>query len=555
MSAEETTPTEDKNMTEIASNSETESAQTDEDSAVVSSTKDEENPVPRKRGRPRKHPLPDPNQPKRPRGRPRKENPSPEVTTASESGDLEIIEEKPARKRGRPPKKQPTETESPKDDSLSETDDTEPESPSDEQVKRKRGRPPKKTVSDDTDTTKPAKKQPTKVPEIPIEEFPIEIEPNMPKDRLNFYSLNVGLGNLMIMTLGTKAVIFDAGSMEKIKIGLSKFDILPEYIDPAISILKGKEIIAVIITHPHKDHYNLLIRIIQKSGHRPREMKFICGGSRDQYSDSTTMYFNNDNSIFSLDPTNIDKEVAPFTRDEKFVSDMKEKIELILNTGFSESGVNFEVFLPRQISGNIKDRANIHITSMIMFKVTYQTRSILLTGDATTQAVTNLGYPKSANPFGDFDIYCVPHHGSNNNSRHGVFCKVVPKLLLCSADATRYRCWENGLPRLSLIKSLQDDIPETAPEHTIRYWDNWHSASVFEHKAAPPPFEMRTKLPFFTTGDSTFVYREKIYTGLHVRIDPVEGQDRGTALLEYVVEDNLQMISIDDYSVVKSEPI
>lgn len=37
--------------------------------------------VPRKRGRPRKHPLPDPNQPKRPRGRPRK-NPVPTPTSA-----------------------------------------------------------------------------------------------------------------------------------------------------------------------------------------------------------------------------------------------------------------------------------------------------------------------------------------------------------------------------------------------------------------------------------------------------------------------------------------
>lgn len=49
-------------------------------------TKKSESPVKRKRGRPRKHPLPDPDAPKRPRGRPRKEEAElPEIATPPES--------------------------------------------------------------------------------------------------------------------------------------------------------------------------------------------------------------------------------------------------------------------------------------------------------------------------------------------------------------------------------------------------------------------------------------------------------------------------------------
>ena len=384
--------------------------------------------------------------------------------------------------------------------------------------------------------------------------FDVGLEPENPPKRLNFYALNVGLGNLLICTIGMKAIIFDAGSLDVPMFPKFGAPIWP-FVNPAIEILKGKEIVAVVITHPHEDHCNLILPVLQKSGHRVSQVQFICGGFKNQLKNIALKMHIPQSAIFSIDPEKVDSEEPPFVRDQTSVDNMKAKIEQILNDGFASAGATFEVFLPRKVSCDVKASENIHIAGMIMFKITYMQRSIFISGDAMPETVANLT-PDEKKPtksvLGDFDIYMVPHHGSYGNGRNGVLGKVVPKLLICSVDASKKKSWENGLPRQRTMDRLAEDIPEVAPEHTVLVWDKYHPSSQFSYVEATPPFELRTKMPFYTTSKSFFPYRDRVLEGVHVFIDPVVGREKGDAFLELLEDDVLHHFSIDDFRDVKS---
>ena len=184
---------------------------------------------------------------------------------------------------------------------------------------------------------------------------------------------------------------------------------------------------------------------------------------------------------------------------------------------------------------------------MVLVKLTYMDRSILITGDAMPETIENLHLREDdkTNLFGNFDIYVMPHHGSSRNSRHGVFGGVVPKLLICSADAFQRRCYDNGLPRHRTFELLAEDIPEVAPEHVIFTWDHYPKEPLTGEM--PPPIEMRTKMPIYTTGQNHFVYRGQTFEGIHVHIDPLLDNEKGTATLELVEDGVVRSYSIDNY--------
>ena len=384
--------------------------------------------------------------------------------------------------------------------------------------------------------------------------FDVGLEPENPPKRLNFYALNVGLGNLLICTIGMKAIIFDAGSLDVPMFPKFGAPIWP-FVNPAIEILKGKEIVAVVITHPHEDHCNLILPVLQKSGHRVSQVQFICGGFKNQLKNIALKMHIPQSAIFSIDPEKTDSEEHPFVRDQTFVDNMKAKIEQILNDGFADVGATFEVFLPRKVSCDVKASENIHVAGMIMFKIKYLERTIFISGDAMPETVANLT-PDEKKPtksvLGDFDIYMVPHHGSYPNGRNGVLGKAVPKLLICSVDASKKKSWENGLPRQRTMDRLAEDIPEVAPEHTVLVWDQYHPSSQFSYVEATPPFELRTKMPFYTTSKSFFPYRDRVFEGIHVFIDPADGKEKGDAFLELLEDDVLHHFSIDDFHDVRS---
>jgi beta-lactamase superfamily II metal-dependent hydrolase len=382
-----------------------------------------------------------------------------------------------------------------------------------------------------------------------LSEYAVEIEPDTPTTRLNFYALNVGVGNLMIATIGTKAMIFDAGTKETSTEGSdSKSDALRDrFIAPAVSILMGKTIELVLITHPHRDHFNLLTKIIPKSGNEFRKIQFVCGGYSDQIMSSELRLHIPRSAIFSLDPDS-EKDSPPFVR--RGVDEMKLRIQRILGDRFKHENVTFEVFLPRRITHDIKNRDNIHITSNILLKLIYYGRSILFTGDGMPETIDNLSEDQEnpmEDPFGEIDVYIVPHHGSKHNSINGYFGKRCPKVVLCSTDSRKQEGWRNGFPSQLTMEKYASLLPHTAKMHKVMYWNRWHPPDSFKFSEAGDPLLMDVDFPFYTTADSFFMYRGKPMEGLHIRFDPKgEGSEAVMELMNG--EGQMVLYYLDDFA-------
>jgi beta-lactamase superfamily II metal-dependent hydrolase len=223
---------------------------------------------------------------------------------------------------------------------------------------------------------------------------------------LNFYALNVGLGNLLILTFGNKAMLFNSGTLEIRDVPTKGLfvEVPSPYIDPAVSILRGKEVVAVAITHPHVDHMNLITTMLQHSGNEVQHIQFISGGHCDQISDNALRLAMSASAMFSIKKVGAEYDVP---------AGVSERIEQFLNKGFAHGHLRFQVFMPE--SGTIHPTsANVHVTANIIFKVTFCNRSVLVTGDGEPQTVTTF-----SSSFGDVDIYIVPHHGSEHNNEGG----------------------------------------------------------------------------------------------------------------------------------------
>jgi beta-lactamase superfamily II metal-dependent hydrolase len=371
-----------------------------------------------------------------------------------------------------------------------------------------------------------------------LSEYATELEPDTPLNRLNFYALNVGVGNLMIATIGRKAMIFDAGTKETSTESTdSKTTSLRDrFVAPAVDILTGKIIEFVLITHPHRDHFNLLTKIIPKSGNEFRKIQFICGGYSDQIASAELRLHIPRTAIFSVNP-DLEKDRPPFVR--KGVEEQKVQIERILNSRFKQENVTFEVFLPSRISHEMTDRDFIHVTSSILLKMMYCGRSVLFTGDAMPETIDNLSVSPEKpleDPFGEIDVYIVPHHGSKHNSINGYFGKHCPKVVLCSTDSRKQEGWKNGFPSKLVLETFEGILPHTAKPHKVMYWDCYHPFKKFKFSEAGEPLKRDVNFPFFTTADYFFMYRDKKVEGLHVRFDPQDGG--GTAVMEMLDGDN-----------------
>jgi L-ascorbate metabolism protein UlaG (beta-lactamase superfamily) len=320
---------------------------------------------------------------------------------------------------------------------------------------------------------------------------------------LHFYALSAGLGNVVILTLGNKALLLDAGTQD-----FKDMSFFPA----ALAILSDKKICAIVITHPHCDHLNAIWRLLSKLHVPAHEVSFVCGGFRSQIIDQFLRTAIPDNAIFTIDEGQVGE--GPDVFYEQDPTELAARIESVLRGRLPE--LHFEVFLPKFLKQTPLDRANVHVTCNLIVKIGFRGRSILVTGDAQHETVSALGIDR---PFGNVDLYLVPHHGSKHPNKDGTLGEVVPKIAVCCVDATCAHARQWGHPNGSAVQMFAMVMPLKAMRHRIAFWQEMAERAA--DKNAGSPLVADIDFPLFTAGDSRFQFQGIVFHGVHVVFHPV----------------------------------
>jgi beta-lactamase superfamily II metal-dependent hydrolase len=136
----------------------------------------------------------------------------------------------------------------------------------------------------------------------------------------------------------------------------------------------------------------------------------------------------------------------------------------------------------------------------LIVKVKFAGRSILFTGDASPQLITEmLNDPRYHNDLIDVDILVLPHHGSNQSGELLSFYAINPELCVVCGDPEE----QYNLP-WSTIAKLQ-----FSPEKLAGVTTQLHNISVRkEPKPTNSPFSIKRNVlvPVFVTCNSTAAY-------------------------------------------------
>lgn len=196
--------------------------------------------------------------------------------------------------------------------------------------------------------------------------------------RAHFVFLDVGQGDcLMLVTPDRHCLLFDAG-------GDKSKTLLSDIIMPAYRYYGCRQVDAVFITHPHKDHMSALAEI--GGMQRLKTKVYLGGGSEEAYfkeADAmTTEVILNPQAVASCD-------IIKLQGEREFMTDDGMSVSCIVPPG---------------------DASDDNDDSMLL-KITYKDFSCLVTGDAGKSVMDC-----ATDGFLDCDILKVPHHGANNTA-------------------------------------------------------------------------------------------------------------------------------------------
>ena len=162
-------------------------------------------------------------------------------------------------------------------------------------------------------------------------------------DSLHLFVFNVGQGNFCLIKKAKSAIIVDAGSGNS-KANFTKFNDIKEILKKVLGPAKIK---AVIITHPHADHYNLLPPLSQDDlGLLDKNCFFVIGGNRKDIEDVFMSFARNgdvyfcSNEIFYQDISLDDLCFHGENICEKLFKDHIRWVERSFTTEFIESKLN-----------------------------------------------------------------------------------------------------------------------------------------------------------------------------------------------------------------------
>ncbi len=295
-------------------------------------------------------------------------------------------------------------------------------------------------------------------------------------DQVNIAYIDMGQGDCTIISLpNNRVVVVDCGSSAALD-----EDIFEKAQQLLASWAKGKSI-DVILTHPDKDHYNKIRRLVSEV--KPSIMVGNLYFSRSQSNNSPLGYYKEDALGKNLRLLGLPRLVEVTINTNKNSQtiwinffDYKDGIStpltsnnLVLYQGTTTKGKAWSLSI---IAGNVQTTSKTpsiqsNCVSLITL-VTLGSEKLLLMGDATSETMGYL-YDKQSQEINNVSIFQVPHHGSDGSMPTDVFKNLVdPESLRISVGLL-----SNGykLPRYTVIDSwLKCKSILSATEVATDYW-------------------------------------------------------------------------------------
>ena len=229
-----------------------------------------------------------------------------------------------------------------------------------------------------------------------------------------FYFLNVGYGCCTVIKWNEKAIVVDCKKGDK-----------NSGEDNVIDYLPSSEIEILVITHPHKDHFDGVSEIFEKNINikevwlSPYEMM-----KEDKETDSKSYY-----GYFNLIDTinNYGIPIKKVSRSKKHLygsSDASEMKIFVLNP---------------PVTINQKEGRTIH-DGCIILKIVTHDKTAILGADARNETWKVIG--EYAPQLLQSDIFYVSHHGASDGLEKNVFEKINPNIIVLSTKIGIYE----GIP-------------------------------------------------------------------------------------------------------------
>lgn len=231
-------------------------------------------------------------------------------------------------------------------------------------------------------------------------------------NKLHIIICDVGQGDAILIIMPDQAQILIDGGPDK-----SVLDCLSQHMP-----FWDRSLEAVLLTHPHADHYFGLIEVVK----------------RYKLNGFYTEAVKNESDGYSL----LEAELASRNLSAKYIS---------MNDFFKDkSGVNMKILWPKLSNYQVtsQNNADIDLNGLsVVALLTYGNFSILFTGDAGVKIMNELG-----DAIGDVDIIKVPHHGSRTGMSELFLKRIKPEIALISVGE-KNKYGHPSAQSLSLLKS------------------------------------------------------------------------------------------------------
>lgn len=277
----------------------------------------------------------------------------------------------------------------------------------------------------------------------PLSAVPTRLAP-LPDDpgHLELHFIDVGQGDCTLIKRPNGTVILvDCGSLG----GANETEVREYLLDQLDS--QDPTIDALVITHPDRDHYNLLPDVLEGVA---VQKTLLVGQPSEHSSGNTDDWIDDLPNRQILSSTYFDPEDQP----NQLFADGESKIHVL--------------------AANIQASASAKNARSIVLMVSYGTYDAILTGDATFDTEEAI-VDRYDDEWLDVELLKVGHHGSSTTSTSKDWLKVVrPETAVVSAGY-----WNSfGHPRRSVIYLLYPYTEKTST-HTMRY--GWYAGNREYH--------------------------------------------------------------------------
>ncbi|GBC84506.1 ComE operon protein 3 [bacterium HR11] len=230
----------------------------------------------------------------------------------------------------------------------------------------------------------------------------------VPTGTVEVVLFDVGQGEAILVRDEAHAVLVDGGGLPG-----SRWDIGTSVVVPALQALGVRHVDALVLSHPHPDHYVGLRAVLEHFG--PTRFYYPAG-----------------------------TEVPAWIRSSPVWSRVQ-AVPLTEGMAFSVGALAWRVLHPPQDYRP----ANVNEASLVL-AVTYHDMRILMTGDIERGTEDRLA--QAYGPSLQADVLKVAHHGSRTSTTPTFLEAVRPRWALCSAGARN----RFGFPHPEVVRRLQE---------------------------------------------------------------------------------------------------